>query len=193
MQRPLLPSSSRRAPARAKRGAAAAGVFALIACLVACKGGETTDAASTSPSAAALVASAAAMSTANVPPPPAILAVASTPAAAPAVASSGAAGELVSVHAQLEATLSHATACSADSECRTVATGAKACGGPTGYRAYSAAKADPATVAALADREHELGMAAARASGEVSPCFMLADPGAHCQKNRCVTGPSGTH
>jgi hypothetical protein len=157
----------------------------LLACLVACKDDGT---AAASPAAAALAAAAPAMSTAHVPPPPAILAVAATPAAP--VASSN---ELASVHTQLETTLVNASACSADSECRTVATGAKACGGPTAYRAYSAAKADPKTVAALAEHEHELGMAEARASGQVSACFMLADPGAHCQKNKCVTGPAGTN
>jgi hypothetical protein len=97
------------------------------------------------------------------------------------------------VRAQLEATLDKAATCSADSECRTVATGAKACGGPTAYRAFSVSKADPKAVADLAEREHDLGMAEARASGQVSPCFMLADPGAHCQKNKCVTGPAGTN
>jgi hypothetical protein len=185
MRRPLLPR-----PLRQRRAAAAAAVVALLSGLAGCKGGDAAEAASASPAAAALRASAPAMSTAQVPPPPAILAVATSPASS---ASGAAAGELASVHAQLEATLANASACSADSQCRTVATGAKACGGPTAYRAYSASKADPKAVADLAQREHELGMAEARASGEVSPCFMLADPGAHCQKSKCVTGPAGTN
>ena len=78
--------------------------------------------------------------------------------------------------------------CSAPEECRTVPVGGKACGGPTGYRAYSAKRADPAAVEALAREEHELAMAEARASGRVSNCMIQADPGARCVQGRCVTG-----
>ena len=181
MRRPSL-----SAPLRPRHAVAALAVVAALAGLAACKGDETAEAASASPGAAALRASAPAMSTANVPPPPRL-------AAASAAASQGATSELATVRTQLESTLTQASACSADTECRTVATGAKACGGPTAYRAYSTAKADPKAVGDLAQREHELGMAEARASGQVSPCFMLADPGAHCQQHKCVTGPADAH
>jgi hypothetical protein len=73
-------------------------------------------------------------------------------------------------------------------ECRSVAVGGKACGGPTQYRAYSAQHADPQAVEELARQERELAQAAARASGRVSNCLMLADPGARCVKGQCVTG-----
>jgi len=81
-------------------------------------------------------------------------------------------------------------ACDHSSQCRTVAIGAKACGGPTGYRAYSDKSVSTASVDALAQQERDLAAAAARASHQVSPCFMLADPGARCQQNKCVTGRS---
>ena len=168
----------RRAPLLHRRLAGMVAAAALLGTLAACKD-DLAEAAQSSPGAAALVASAPAMTTANVPPPPSV--------------ASASAGELAGVHAQLEDTLARASACSADTECRSVATGGKACGGPTAYRAYSASKADPAKVEALARREHELAMSAARASGEVSACFMLADPGAHCEQHKCVTGPSGAN
>ncbi|HYP32411.1 MAG TPA: hypothetical protein VES00_11105, partial [Burkholderiaceae bacterium] len=96
-----------------------------------------------------------------------------------------------SVHAKLESTLQAASACTADSECRSIAVGAKACGGPTGYRAYSSNGAAPDSVEALAQHQRELSAQQARASHRVSPCFMQADPGARCQQNKCVTGRAG--
>jgi hypothetical protein len=84
--------------------------------------------------------------------------------------------------------LKAAARCTGDAECRTVAVGGKACGGPTGYRAYSTKGADPAGVEALASRERELALAEARASGRVSNCMIQADPGAACVQGQCVTG-----
>ena len=147
------------------------GAVGLALSLSACK---DVGAVSLTPAGAALVASAPAVSTAHVPAPPVI-------AAAP--------GDLASVDAQLEKTLAGASACTVDTECHSVAVGAKACGGPTGYRAYSSKTVSAASVDALAQRERDLAGQAARASHQVSTCYMLADPGAHCQQNKCVTGP----
>jgi len=87
--------------------------------------------------------------------------------------------------------LTNASACTVDTECHSVAIGAKACGGPTGYRAYSSKTISTASVDALAQQERDLAAQAARNSHQVSTCYMLADPGAHCEKNKCVTGPAG--
>jgi hypothetical protein len=180
-----LPTLLRRPSVqRGPRTAGAAGLaVALLLALSACKDDDAIPVAAT-PGGAALVASQPAVSTAHVPPPPALQQVA---AATPV--SGAASADYASVHAKLESTLQSASACTADSECRSIAVGAKACGGPTGYRAYSSKKADPATVEALAGQDHDLAMQAARDSHQVSPCFMLADPGAHCQQSKCVTGP----
>jgi hypothetical protein len=157
---------------------------AMLLSLTACKGDE----APLTPAGAALVASAPAVAATKVPPPPAIQAVVSTPAAP---ASAAASGDLAGVEAQLDSVLTQASACTADAECRSVAVGAKACGGPTGYRAYSGKVAAPDSVEALAQHERELAAAQAKASHQVSPCFMLADPGARCQQNKCVTDRAG--
>ena len=103
-------------------------------------------------------------------------------------ASASGTGSLDAVHARLDGLLTGAATCAADSECRTVAVGGKACGGPTGYRAYSIQHADPAAVEALAKQEHELVMAEARASHRISNCLVLADPGARCEQRRCTLG-----
>jgi len=172
---PALPRRPRAANARVRAGAAGLAAVLLLS-LAACKG---DDSGPLTPAGAALVASAPAVAATKVPPPPVIQSASTdTPAA----------GDLASVESQLDTTLTKASACSTDAECRTVAVGAKACGGPTGYRAYSGKTVSPDSVEALAQHERELAAAQARASHQVSPCFMLADPGARCVQNKCVTG-----
>jgi len=178
---PALQRLPRATNPRARAGAAGLAVVLLLS-LAACKG---DDSGPLTPAGAALVASAPAVAATKVPPPPVIQSVGADTSAAPA------AGDLASVESQLDTTLAKASACSADSECRTVAVGAKACGGPTGYRAYSGKAVSPDSVEALAQHERELAAAQARASHQVSPCFMLADPGARCVQNKCVTGRAG--
>ena len=171
------PLPARRAMSSTWRRVAVAGFgIGLALSISACKNGV---AAPLTPAGAALVASAPAVSAAHVPPPPAI---------ASGVAPSS---DLASVHAKLESTLTNASACTVDTECHSVAIGAKACGGPTGYRAYSSKTISTASVDALAQQERDLAAQAARNSHQVSTCYMLADPGAHCEKNKCVTGPAG--
>jgi hypothetical protein len=185
---PPLPAR-RRSLDRAWRAAGAAGfTAALVLSLAACKGDDDVP---MSLAGAALVASAPAVAATHVPPPPTIQAIVTsqtTPAAATPAAS-----ELASVRTQLESTLAGASACHVDTDCHSVAVGAKSCGGPTGYRAFSTQGTDAVKVTDLAQHERELSATVARESHQVSPCFMLADPGAHCQQNRCTTGPAATN
>ena len=83
-------------------------------------------------------------------------------------------------------------ACSADTQCRTVPVGAKACGGPAGYWAWSAKDTDGAALKALATRQSEAHRREVEASGMRSTCVMAVDPGAACVAGRCqiVTTPS---
>ena len=176
-----LPALTARRPSvrRGLRATAAAGLaVATLLALAACKGDDTP----LTSAGAALVASAPAVAAAHVPPPPALPVTAATPVAGTASA------DHASVNARLESTLDGASACTVDTDCHSVAVGAKACGGPTGYRAYSSKTVTTASVDALAQQERDLAAQAARDSHQVSPCFMLADPGARCQQNKCVTG-----
>ena len=163
---------------RGLRTAGSASLAALVMALAGCK----DDTSTLSAGGAALVASAPAVAATKVPPPPALQ---------PVGATGNTSSDLATVDAQLDTTLAKASACTADTECHSVAIGAKACGGPTGYRAYSSKTVSTASVDALAQRERDLAAQAARESHQVSTCFMLADPGAHCQQNKCVTGPAG--
>lgn len=78
-------------------------------------------------------------------------------------------------------------ACSSDAQCHTVGVGARACGGPAAYLAYSTAggaKVD--TVAALAAKQARARAAQLTESGELGACTVPLDPGAACVANVCA-------
>lgn len=76
--------------------------------------------------------------------------------------------------------------CSSDAQCRTVAVGAKACGGPSGYLAWSTQATDARAVASLAERQAAAQRRELAASGLRSNCAVVSDPGAACVAQRCV-------
>ena len=154
-----------------------------MALLVACKDDAASAATPPAPATTAHIG-------AEVPPPPQIAGVVTAQADAPADAASAQA--LTSTRAQLESLLTGAASCSADSECKSVATGGKACGGPTAYRAYSAKGPNANQIPDLAQKERDQSLEQARASHQASPCFMIADPGAHCEASKCATGPGAS-
>ena len=71
-------------------------------------------------------------------------------------------------------------ACDNDAQCRTIGVGAKACGGPQAYLAWSSKRTDAATLKQAAEREARAAAAAAQASGIMSNCMVTKDPGAYC-------------
>ena len=82
--------------------------------------------------------------------------------------------------------------CTSDSQCRSLPVGAKACGGPAGYWAWSTQGTDAAAVAELARRQADAERREVEASGLRSNCQVTPDPGVSCQANRCrpLTPPS---
>jgi len=76
--------------------------------------------------------------------------------------------------------------CSNDAECRTLAVGEKACGGPQSWLAWSTAGTEPAPLQSLASELAALARQRNQRSGRVSNCQYNADPGAVCQARRCV-------
>ena len=82
--------------------------------------------------------------------------------------------------------------CSADSQCRTVPVGAKACGGPSAYLAWSTLNANADQVAALAAQQSRASRVEAEAGGLRSNCAITADPGTACVAGRCQLKPSPT-
>ncbi|CAM3743583.1 hypothetical protein [Roseateles saccharophilus] len=119
---------------------------------------------------AALLVSAALASCAQTPPP--------SPAA------SAAEPESQRLSRELQAAVGTA-ACTADSQCSSLAVGAKACGGPAGYLAWSSVGTDAARLKELAARLTEAQRRENVASGLRSNCAFVADPGAVCVAGRC--------
>lgn len=76
-------------------------------------------------------------------------------------------------------------ACSSDSQCRTLAVGSKACGGPAGYWAWSTQDTDAQRLTELAQRQAAAEKREQDASGLRSNCRMVTDPGAACMASRC--------
>jgi hypothetical protein len=78
------------------------------------------------------------------------------------------------------ATLIGDAACDSDAQCHTIGVGAKACGGPQAYLAWSSKRTDGALLQQEAEREARASRAAAEASGIMSNCAIAKDPGASC-------------
>jgi hypothetical protein len=87
-------------------------------------------------------------------------------------------------------TLIGPAACNSNAQCRTVAVGAKACGGPSGFLAWSTEGTDAARVTDLAARQAAAQRRENEAGRLVSNCAMVTDPGAACVAGRCRLGSS---
>lgn len=85
-------------------------------------------------------------------------------------------------------TLVGTPACTSDAQCHTLPLGAKSCGGPSGYLAWSSAQTSEAELRALGDSYKEEQRAANAASGMMSTCSFVPDPGAVCKTGICQLG-----
>jgi hypothetical protein len=82
-------------------------------------------------------------------------------------------------------------ACSDDSQCHTLPLGERACGGPEGYLPWSSARTAQAEIQALGERYKKERRAANAASGALSTCQFMPDPGAACRAGTCQLLKSG--
>ncbi len=112
-----------------------------------------------------------------------------TPAATPApvVAAAPAVAAPAGLMQQLQAEIGTA-ACDSNAQCKTIAVGHKACGGPESYLAYSTKSGDAAKVARLAADYSAERKAQNVKSGMMSTCSVVVDPGAVCNAGRCTAG-----
>jgi len=83
-----------------------------------------------------------------------------------------------------------AASCTESSQCRTVAVGAQACGGPQAYLPYSQARTDEKALLALAGQHRAEVKARLADGGVMSICRHLPDPGAVCVSGSCQLGAS---
>ena len=78
-----------------------------------------------------------------------------------------------------------AARCTADSQCRVVPVGAKACGGPASYWAWSTEGTDAARLADLAARQATAARSELVASGRRSNCAVVTAPAVACVALKC--------
>jgi len=109
----------------------------------------------------------------------------SAPVAGPAPVP-GAGGETV---ARIRSLIGEAS-CTESAQCRSLPIGAVACGGPQGYLPYSLSRTDEKALRALAEQYKAERQAEIKASGLVSTCRYLPDPGAVCTSGSCQLGAS---
>ncbi|MEY8879249.1 MAG: hypothetical protein AB9M60_22245 [Leptothrix sp. (in: b-proteobacteria)] len=76
--------------------------------------------------------------------------------------------------------------CDDTAQCRTLPIGQKACGGPEAYLPWSTRVSDADRLQALAQQHSEARQAQNQARGLMSNCSVTPDPGAVCQRHRCV-------
>lgn len=91
---------------------------------------------------------------------------------------------------QIQAEIGDA-ACDGPQQCHSIAVGAKACGGPDAYLAWSSKRSNEAKLRALIAAHAQARKDENATSGMVSDCRMVTDPGASCQAGRCVLQPQG--
>ncbi|WP_280154223.1 hypothetical protein [Piscinibacter sp. XHJ-5] len=83
-------------------------------------------------------------------------------------------------------------ACSTDAQCKTMPVGAKACGGPQSYLAWSSARTEEAALRSMSDASAEADRKQAEAKGMASTCTVVPDPGAFCDMSQPTAGSPGS-
>jgi hypothetical protein len=108
-----------------------------------------------------------------------LLAAMAPGAGASAPAGSGADGSVAALRSQIQALVGEAP-CSSDADCRSSPIGAKACGGPEAYIAWSARTTDEAALGTALAGYTAAQRTAITREGRVSNCEFVTDPGAVC-------------
>jgi hypothetical protein len=75
--------------------------------------------------------------------------------------------------------------CERDSQCHSIGVGAKACGGPESYLAWSDRNAGAATLQQLVEQHAAARRDEDARAGMMSTCQLTPDPGATCRAGRC--------
>lgn len=89
------------------------------------------------------------------------------------------------------AALAKDSPCSSSSVCRTIAFGAKACGGPQRYLIYSTAATDSARLAREVARYNDGERKRNREEGRMSDCMMVVRPQVSCISGQCRAATGG--
>lgn len=79
--------------------------------------------------------------------------------------------------------------CDSDSQCHSLGIGAKACGGPENYLAWSSKNSDGTQLKALVAQHAATRRADDLRQGMMSTCSVVSDPGASCRASVCTLNP----
>jgi hypothetical protein len=79
--------------------------------------------------------------------------------------------------------------CDAPQQCSSIAVGAKSCGGPEGYLAWSSKVGNSKKMAKLVAQHALARKAEQERDGMLSDCMVVANPGATCVAGRCTLLP----
>jgi len=109
-----------------------------------------------------------------------------------AIASAGAAAKVAEINARLlllETDISTKVLkpfCTSDTQCRALPLGARACGGPDRYQAYSTQVSDRADLERLSAEHQRLSAQRNELEGAMGICSVLPVPAARCESLSCV-------
>ncbi len=106
------------------------------------------------------------------------------------VANQGTAAELTQRYAEIKTMVGEAKA-SEVQQCRKVAFGYKACGGPASYLIYSVEGLDEALLLKKVSEYNALSKAETLRLGLVSDCAIVPEPGVTLEGGVCKAGPAG--
>ena len=107
---------------------------------------------------------------------------------APAASSLSREGSGPALHAQVQRLIGRAE-CDSDAQCRTLPLGARACGGPETYVAWSVLGTDQAALQRAGERYGQWQAQQQARSGTMSICMVEIDPGAVCSRSATTAQP----
>jgi len=90
---------------------------------------------------------------------------------------------------QLKVAIGNAN-CTHSKQCKSIAVGKKACGGPVAYLAYSNKQYDTKKISELSTIHQQLNAKLNRLTNAVSNCMIIIEPALECQMNACQTVPT---
>lgn len=97
------------------------------------------------------------------------------------------AGILAAIHTEVGD-----AACDGPAQCHSIAIGAKACGGPDGYLAWSSKRTDEKKLRSLIEQHAFVRKQENLRNNMASTCVFETNPGATCQAARCSLRPRGS-
>lgn len=92
----------------------------------------------------------------------------------------------IAAHKQSLEDVSADKSCDTNTQCKVIAVGARACGGPSSYLVYSTKSANEKQVMQLADQITKLERAFNKQNQMMSICQHLIEPATQCVENKCV-------